>query len=263
MAKMANSFKLPPAKRSAPARWLISGLVLVSLIAFTSRKQAIRSIPDIKVVLTEQEGVHFVNAEQMHALVQTHVLDDIKKSGADGRLHLGRIERLLERNAFIHNAALSQALDGSLLLEIQQTRPIARIIGFRGSDYYVSQEGRTMLVSPMYTSRVMTLEGPGARVLIENNPNKDSAAKALFTFVSRLQTDPFWQKQIAGLEVNSRGEILLFPQVGQQVFEFGNTEESESKLKRLMAFYQHIMPTKGWSKYSFVSVKYKNQIVCQ
>lgn len=263
MAKLTNAFKLSPKRLPASTRWLISGSVLICLIAFTSSKQAIRAIPDINVQLVEQEGVHFVIADQVHALVQTHVLDDIKKSGAEGKLHLGHIERLLEKNAFIHSASISQGLNGSLLVEVVQTRPIARIIGFRGSDYYLSEEGRTMPVSPLYTSRVMTLEGPGARVLVENNPKKDSAAKALFTFVAKLQTDAFWQKQIAGLEVNSRGEILMFPQVGQQVLEFGTTEETESKLKRLMAFYRHIMPSKGWGKYGLVSVKYKNQIVCQ
>ena len=263
MAKFANTFKLPKSRLSSASRWLISCLVLISLIAFTSRKQAIRTIPDIKVLLVEQEGLHFVNADQVHALVQTHVLDDIKKSGAEGKLHLGRIERQLERNAFIHEASISQGLNGSLLVEVVQTRPIARIIGFRGTDYYLSEEGRSMPVSPLYTSRVMTMEGPGARVLIEKDPKTDSAAKALFTFVRKLQTDGFWQKQIAGLEINSKGEILMFPQVGQQVLEFGNTEETESKMRRLMAFYRHIMPIKGWGRYGLVSVKYKNQIICQ
>ena len=42
-----------------------------------------------------------------------------------------------------------------------------------------------------------------------------------------------------------------------------DNEDYVDKLKRLKIFYKQILPSKGWNSYEKVSVKYKNQIVCE
>jgi cell division protein FtsQ len=69
--------------------------------------------------------------------------------------------------------------------------------------------------------------------------------------------------QIAQIDVNSQGKIVMIPQVGGQRLEFGRADDVEHKFKRLEIFFKEIMPTKGWNTYSRVNVEYKDQIICE
>jgi cell division protein FtsQ len=37
----------------------------------------------------------------------------------------------------------------------------------------------------------------------------------------------------------------------------------EAKFKKIKIFYKEILPAKGWDTYRKVSVKYRNQIICE
>lgn len=247
----------------APAQWGFVLLAMLVLIAFTGKRQHARAIPDILVEVVEKEGLHFVDERETFALVQGQILQDIKEQGSGHALRLGRLERLLERNPFIHKANISQDLAGLITVEIHQSRPIARILGMSRGDSYLTDEGKVIPVSPLYTSRVLLVEGPGARRLIDGLQQGDTLAQDLYTLINRLRADPFWAAQTAEIDVSAQGEVRLYPQVGNQVFELGYPDELDSKFRRLQAFYDFILPAKGWGRYRQVSVKYRGQLVCQ
>ena len=52
-------------------------------------------------------------------------------------------------------------------------------------------------------------------------------------------------------------------QVGKQKIEFGNPENVENKFFRLSVLVKKVLPSVGWNKYERVSLKYKDQIVCE
>ena len=78
-----------------------------------------------------------------------------------------------------------------------------------------------------------------------------------------IEMDEFLKAQIAQLEINELGEIVMYPQIGKQYIEFGKAENFEIKFRKLRAFYKEILPVKGWGTYQRVSLKYQNQIVCE
>ena len=261
---MTNPLKnLWTAKPSRAAQWLLFVLCISTLIAFTGKRQSDGFIPNIVVEIEERAGLHFVNSEQVHALVQAALVADIEKVGDRKKLHLGHMERSLERNGFIERAAISQDLTGRLLVEIDQTLPIARVLATRGQDFYISDAGKVVPVSPLYTARVVTLEGPGARRLAQLLPASDSASMAIVAMLNYIAKDEFWSKQVAGLDIDDRGEIKILPQLGSQTIQFGSSQNFKTKFGYLLAFYHRILPAKGWGRYRTVSVKYENQIICE
>jgi len=257
------SLRLGSGRWPAPLRWGVLGVAFLGLIAFTGKRRHARTIPEIKVEVVEKEGLHFVDEEETFALVQGQILQDIKEQGSGQSLRLGRLERLLEKNPFIHTANISQDLNGRITVEIHQSRPIARILGVAEGDYYVTDEARVIPVSPLYTSRVLLLEGPGARRMVRGLPAGDTLSTELFQLVKHIQADKFWNAQATQLSVSAQGDVRLFPQVGQQVFDLGPPVDLDSKFRRLQAFYSDILPHKGWARYHTVSVKYQHQIVCE
>ena len=65
------------------------------------------------------------------------------------------------------------------------------------------------------------------------------------------------------ITLDKKGNIKMYTQVSKQVVEFGRPEEIEEKFKKLKIFYKEILPAKGWNSYDKVSVKFKDQIVCE
>ena len=75
--------------------------------------------------------------------------------------------------------------------------------------------------------------------------------------------DEFWKAQITQLSVTKDGNISVIPEVGNHIIDFGIATDVETKLNKIKILYQKILPAKGWGKYKVISVKYRNQIVCE
>ena len=91
----------------------------------------------------------------------------------------------------------------------------------------------------------------------------DGIGEPYFELINFINNDDFWKAQIAEIEIDASGEIVLWPQVTKQKIEFGAPDNIENKFKRLMVFYQEILPRNGWNSYTRVNLKYENQIVCE
>ena len=261
------SLKMGTSAIPAPWRWGAMTVLFVGLIAFTSKKRFSKDAQDVKVDVYHQavdsDVLRFVDEEEVHTLVEGQVFSAIKEQGSGKALQLGKIEAMLERNPFIHKAEISQALDGTITVEIVQSEPVARILGLFEGDAYITKEGRVIPVSDLYTTRVLLLEGPGARRMMKGLEAKDTLSTQLFELVQKINADKFWRAQAAQLYVAFDGSVKLYPQLGQQVFELGLPIDLDLKFKRIQAFYDHILPHKGWGRYHTVNVQYQNQIVCQ
>ena len=110
-----------------------------------------------------------------------------------------------------------------------------------------------MPVSPRYVAHV-----PIATGYIE----KELAITDLYKFALFLQKDEFWNDQIDQIFVHPDGETELIPRVGSHRIVLGTLDDFETKLQNLKLFYDQAIPIVGWEKYSVISLKYKNQIVC-
>ena len=88
----------------------------------------------------------------------------------------------------------------------------------------------------------------------------------LLKFVSQVQRDNFWRAEIVQIcaSATSYGalSLMLVPRSGDFRIEFGETEDAEHKLERLMSFYRSAMTSLGWERWSKIDLRYNNQVVC-
>jgi len=91
----------------------------------------------------------------------------------------------------------------------------------------------------------------------------DSSCRAVLDLLKFIQEDKFWKAQITHMHIAKDMQVSLFTQVGGQEIEFGPATDPELKFEKLMAFYEKVVPARGWNAYRKVSVKFRNQIVCQ
>lgn len=241
---------------------LAAVLVVISVIAFTERRQSDVAIKDLSVKIENRDNNHFLEESDIIELMQLKV-ESLRGASAE-RVDLKDIEAKIKKDPFIEKAELYTDLRGNLIVSVALRRPIARIVRNDGPDGYIAEDGTVMPVSEKFTARVVLISGNHVRALLkQTNLNKTKEGTQLMHLLNTIRKSEFWSAQIAQLDIDSNGDITLLPQVGDVRIEFGKAANEEAKLKKLMIFYKEILPRVGWNKYKRVNLEYEGQLVAE
>ena len=237
-------------------------VAVFGLIAFAERMKGDVAVGDITIKIDNIHENHFLDEEDIIDLID---LDRENVKGASlEKLNFKAIEKKIKIDPFIKDAQVYSDLKGNLTVKVELRRPIARMVRNDGPDGYVAEDGTVMPVSDKYTSRVVLVSGSFVRQLIkQQNVNEHKEGKQLMEMLNLICEDDFWKAQITELEIDNKGRITFYPQVGDERIEFGKAENPEIKLKKLKIFYKEIIPRVGWNKYKRVNLEYEGQIVAE
>lgn len=235
-------------------------LVLIGFIGFVEKQSQLKTYQGLEVDLKAVSGVYFVEDKEIESIVKS-AFPELKAGLPITEVPLPAVESRLSGHPFIKSVQASIEQKGILKVTIHQHEPIARIARPMAADGYITTEGLIIPTSPSYTSRVLILEGAYAEKLMDQG--SVVAMPELMPLIEFVTKDEFWSAQVSELEINKKDDIRLHQQVGKQVIEFGDALDFESKFRRIEVLYKEILPRKGWNAYDRVSVKFKNQIVCE
>lgn len=231
-------------------------------IGFVGKKQHEKIINKIDIRIDNPYESYFIDKNDLMNLITENGTENITGKGFD-ELSLKEIEKRVNRHRFVQRAEVFKDLRGNLVVNAYQTVAIARVVQTDGPDAYISDKGNILPVSDKFTPRVIIIGGDYTRKLVRSDLTKDTTSAKIFDLIKFIQADEFWNAQVAQLDINRKGEITFYPQVGKQLIEFGKAEDIEKKFKKLDIFYKEILPRKGWDAYSRVNLKYKDQIICE
>lgn len=235
-------------------------LVLVGFIGFVEKQSQLKSYRGLEIDLEAVSGVYFIEEKEIEQIINSG-FPELKAGLPIHEVPLAAVEKRLAGHPFIKSVQASVEQKGILKVKLNQHEPIARIARPMGADGYITTEGLIIPTSPTYTSRVLILEGAYAEQLMDQGSVE--AMPELMPLIEFVTKDEFWSAQVTELEINKREDIRLHQQVGKQVIEFGDALDFVSKFRRIEVLYKEILPRKGWNAYERISVKFKNQIVCE
>lgn len=237
-------------------------IVVLAFIAFTERRQGSIAVKDITIKIENVEENHFLEEEDITGLMQLNQ-EGVKGATLES-VNLKDIEKKIKMNPFIKDAQLYSDLKGNLVVKAEVRRPIARIVRNDGPDGYIAEDGTVMPVSDKFTSRVVLISGGYVRQLLKQKTVSETEEGAqLMDLIKTIREDEFWAAQIAQLDIDSKANITMYSQVGDERIEFGQPDNLETKFKKLKIFYKEILPRVGWNKYSRVNLMYEGQIVAE
>lgn len=246
-------------------RYLMFGGLAIGLLislGLVNKRYDERHCSGVRVFIENEYQNYFISENDVMELLSNQGHD--KLVGVPiSQIDLREMERRVLDHKFIHRAEAFKDHSGQLNVRVYQSRPLARIINGKIADKYISDLGNILPVSSRYTARVVLIGGEyGHRFNVENIL-EDDYGKDLFAMLQFIEQEPFWKAQVAQLNIDTKGEITIYPQVGKQIIEFGRPEDIERKFARLRLFYDEILPAKGWNYYSKVNVKFQKQIICE
>jgi cell division protein FtsQ len=233
-----------------------------SAIAFVERKQDYKKIQELNILIHDEGNNYFLDQEEVHKLV-TADNSDFLIGREYAEVDLKAIEGRVRQNEYVSTTQAFKDLSGNLTIEISLCKPIARIIRSDKPDSYICESGKIIPTSEKFTPRVLLISGDYLDDVNSGNLQADSAYQSLFGLVKYIIRDPFWKAQISQINIDRRGDVILYPQVTKQYIEFGKVENVGEKFLKLKYFYKKILPHKGWNHYARVNLEYEHQIICE
>ncbi len=253
------------------ATWSISLLLLVLTFSFTESMYFKHTCKAIEVVLTDSADNYFIQKQD--------IINLVSPSGkTDGyvlhQLNIAELEHKIEKYPSVKNVDVYKTIDGKLRIELEQRKPLIRVITSKGQNYYIDTEGAIMPLSEKYSSRVLVVNGNirlnfklenSFNILEQKDVNQKHKLKILvdlFELANFIARNQFWNAQIEQIYVNKQNELELIPRVGSHIIFFGDASNYEIKFRNLSALYEKGLSRIGWNKYKYINLKYINQVVC-
>ncbi len=251
--------KMPKVKNIAVFLGLT--LVLLGFIGFVEKQTWDKIYLGREVNVQGESGLYFVENKEIEGLI-AQAFPELIPGVPLEQVPLEQIEERLLGHPFVKEAQAFIGQKGILQLEISQHKPVARIARSKAADAYITEDGLIIPTSNSYTSRVIIVSGKYAEKMIAQGGLMNDIPE-LMDLLEFINEDEFWKAQITEIELQSKTDIRLYQQVGRQVIELGAATDLEEKFEKIDVFYKEILPRKGWNAYNRVSVKFKDQIVCE
>ncbi len=238
-------------------------VVLFLMISFVEKRELGYRIADIDVEIENAFENFFVDEDDVLSLIMENEGDSIL-GDQFGRVSLKAIERRIESHSFVKDAEVYRDLKGHLVVKAKQNKPIARLMGTKGNNAYVGEDGDLLPVSSKYTARVPVVTGAYVNEMMKlSNVHEGEYDLKVYDLINYINENKFWTMQVGQIDIDSKGYVVMYPQVGKLRMEFGQIEDIEKKFKKLEIFFKQILPTKGWDAYQKkVNVAFKDQIIC-
>lgn len=205
----------------------------------------------VEVFVEDSLQVGFIKAKEVLQVLEK------QKCDPNGRLmseiSLKQIEMALLKNPYIKDVTTYKTPGGKVCVSISQRLPVLHVMSEDGQGYYLDRSGKQMPKSSYY-----------ANLVVATGHITPQYARQNLTRLGRfLLDDEFWNNQIQQIYVSENGEVELIPRVGEHTILLGPPVRVEDKLARLKEFYIQGLNKVGWNKYSTISLKYDNQVICK
>lgn len=246
---------------------LVGAVGLFVALGFVGKKQSDTRCWKLEVQVEPTDGMKFID-ERMIAALADSATDAIVGKTLN-QVDLGAIHRVVSSNSSVREAHVYTTVDGRCVIQVKQRTPIARIFNRNGDSYYLDAEGYTMELSPLTTVKLPVFTGEipdGLRSGSIATNLSDSAAwntplDDIYQFTQIVSRDTFWRAQIEHVYVNHAGEFEIIPRVGNQRVNVGYIYHLETKLKKLRAFYEHVVEADDLDRFSALQAQYNGQVV--
>lgn len=237
------------------------GVITLTLISFSTKKQKERKCDKISIKVDKQYQKYFIDEEDVLSIM-TEDRKKIIKGLSKQAINVKYLETLIKENKFVKDAKVSIDHVGNIDVSVTQNTPTARIFAGKRS-FYIDQNGTELPLSTKYAARVPVVVSKYDNVDKKIDFFASKEGESYLFLLNYIRKDEFWSKQISEVDIDVKGELNFLMQVGKQKIEFGNPVNIDNKFFRLNVLVKKVLPSVGWNKYERVSLKYKDQIVCE
>ena len=222
-------------------------LAIAGLYSFADYRGKNRKVEDVVIKFLGDNDLYLTEDAVNKLLIQNYgsLINRDKE-----QVVLNSIEEIIESNPMVKNAQVYFSVDGELISEIVQRKPIGRVEGV--NRFYLDDSGKRMPLSKYHSARVPIITGK-----ITGRSLEDA-----YVILNYIYKDEFLRKNVIGIHIRDEGDYQLKLRVEEFVVNLGDVENLDEKFKNFMAFYSKATKDKTLENYAAVSLEFDNQVVC-
>ena len=165
---------------------------------------------------------------------------------------ISSLENELEKMSYIESAEIYFSVNGDVSLSYHEFEPVVRVFNSENQSYYLDSNCKRIPLSEKYTADIILFTGYTENI-------KDDL---ILNLAKKINSNKFLSNQVSEVFVNETSEAFFIPVLGNHKIKLGSFNNLEIKIKKMMTFYDKIIPKHGWEKYSEINLEYQNQIIC-
>lgn len=254
----ATSVKLGKIKVSTGLVVLGVAILLVTILALVNRYQQEVTLSEVKVNINAASDNAFMN--------ETRVMEAMGWIGGVAPLgtkldqvSLKMLEDSLLKSPFVKDAELYKNIQGTLLVDVEMRKPVARLMNNSGADIYLDASGVKFPVSTLHSANVLLVRGDFEESVADTF-SCETVLSAL-PVLTYIRNNPFWNNYLSEVSIGGNGELMLYPRMDNMEIEFGHPIRTADKLRNLQVFLEEVMTHSDRPRFKQLSVKYKGQVV--
>jgi cell division protein FtsQ len=163
---------------------------------------------------------------------------------------LNELESALNSNPMIKSAEVYLSVNGTLLADIVQKKPIARVR--TNASFYIDEQGSYMPLSSNFSARVPLVTGFVKKEALSN----------VHQIAQKVNNDEFLKKYVIEIHQNEDKSIDLRLRQSSFIVHLGRLNQLDKKVNNLKVFYQKALKEKTLNNYSKINLQFDNQVVC-
>ncbi len=231
---------------------------IMFLLVAANKNQQQTPFKKLHVAIDFSKSLFFISEEEVQNEFNIIFPDSANRKVEN--INLYTFEKHIKNNHFVANAEVYADMKGNVFIDIVQKEPLLRVINNNGVSYYLDINGKKMPLSDNFTARVPVATGYIESIVDEE---KDSVIqKQLFDLINFIRNDEFLLALCEQIHVNEKGEMEIVPKMSKHHFLIGDAADLNEKFKRMKIFINEVLRSDTVSNYTFVNLKYKNQIIC-
>jgi len=193
-----------------------------------------------------------ISAENLYT-DQKKILDDVKQIILNGNHNeISSLENKLEDMNHIESAEIFFSVNGEVSLSYFEFHPVVRVFDSENQSYYLDSNCKRIPLSKKYTADIILFTGYTENI-------KDHL---ILNLAKIINANKFLSNQVSEVFINESSEAFFVPVLGNHKIKLGSLHNPELKIKKMMTFYDKILPKHGWEKYSEINLEFQNQIIC-
>ncbi len=241
----------------------LNAVILVVFVLWIKsiNRTSLEPISGLEIVLDQVEDMRDLITEvEVESIIRNGYKNDLTLESVS-RLDLKALERLVSADSRVFKSNAFLNASRKLIIDIEQRRPIARILASDGKSFYLDQLGVYVGLSDTRASRVPLITGNIESLTISDSVQIKPRLYSTFLLVMEIRKDPFMQSLIEQVHLDANGRFILIPKLGDEKIVLDYSDELAKKLSNLKAFYYNLSRTNQWSKYEEVDISISNQVV--
>lgn len=225
-------------------------LYLVAAYWYCNKQHQEAVCSGVSIIIKDSADIKYLTSKHIATQIEEQKLNPVGSRVID--IDLKGIEDSIKSNPIVLSVNSYTTASGSTIIEVNQRKPIMRIIS-ANSSYYLDTEGELLPLSPLVTEYLPITTG---------DITKEFAQEELFPLAKYLTSNKKWNNHIEQIHINSKKEMEIVPRVGAELILMGKISTFEKKFSTLELFYNKALKQVGYNKYSRIDLTYNDRVIC-